>query len=119
MPFITLLESTKSCQTQASTSKSSKNTVLSRSKSKGLKTKASKPAAVGPKPLGPKQLNRLVTITEIGCPKEPKPTLETPSKKLVILRDKLSKRAKLKLDLENIIKAMKDPSTYLKNIRGV
>ena len=56
-------------------------------------------------------------MTEIGCPNEVRPTLETPTKKLVILRDKLSKRAKLKLDLENIIKALRDPSTYLKHIR--
>lgn len=116
--FLTIpIEDTKSCRTQASTSKSSNNAPLSKSKSRGLKTKASKPAAVGLKPLGPKQLNRLVTMTEIGCPNEVRPTLETPTKKLVILRDKLSKRAKLKLDLENIIKALRDPSTYLKHIR--
>jgi hypothetical protein len=60
--------------------------------------------------------NRLVTMTEISGPKEPQSYISGLNKK-VVLRDRLSKRAKIKLDLENIIKHLKDPSSYLKNIR--
>lgn len=57
-----------------------------------------------------KGLDSIVTVQEISKANQ--------GAKMVILKNKLSKRAKLRLELENVIKQLKDPSTYLKNIRN-
>jgi hypothetical protein len=54
--------------------------------------------------------NSMITVNEILKAKK--------NSKIVILKDKLSKRAKLRLELENVIKMLKNPSNYLKNLRN-
>jgi len=60
-----------------------------------------------------KDSRKLVTITEI--PKIKEPTREQMAKinNVVVLRNKLSKRAKIKLKLESIIRQLKDPATFI------
>lgn len=60
-----------------------------------------------------KKVDSLVSVTDItGISKK------LHGKKLLIHKNLLDKRAKMKLELENIIKNLKHPSESLKNIRA-